>query len=405
MSAGARGVGGREPSPWQQRLAVAGWEFRRFVKPKQLAVSLGITLVLGLVGYLFARAAERNARVSVEVAVVGAESLALASDSAVAFVKHPMPARDSLLDAVREREVDALLEVAGPERATLHMRRERPWRSTVEMRVSAARQAVRLEEAGLTPAQLTGLLAPVPLEVRLTDASRGGRTARVTAVIATGVVLYGLFIAMALMLVSVTAEKQLRVTEQLIAAIRPQEWIDGKIIGIAAVAMVNLGLMLLSGVVFLAGRAIATGTWSAPRVIGDPLLLGSTLLFALLGFAFWLTFFGAVAATIDDPNTSTRGPLMFVPTLFGASGFMVIGNPDSTFSRVLGLLPVTSSGAMPVRLASTDVPWWEVALSAALLVAGIFLLRRAAGRVFALGMLLTGKEPSWREVRRWMREA
>ena len=59
---------------------------------------------------------------------------------------------------------------------------------------------------------------------------------------------------------------------------------------------------------------------------------------------------------------------------------------------------------MPVRLASSDVPGWEIALSAALLLGGMLILRRIAGRVFALGMLMTGKEPSWSEVRRWMRE-
>lgn len=237
------------------------------------------------------------------------------------------------------------------------------------------------------------------------DRERGGRAARITAAAASVAVLYGVFMAMALMLVSVTAEKQLRVTEQMIATIRPQEWIDGKIIGIAGTAMVNVVLMALSAVLFLAGRALATGRWSAPQAIGNPVLLGTILLFALLGFAFWLAFFGAIAATIDDPNSSSRAPIMFIPILFQSAGFMILSNPDSTFARAMSIIPLTSSGAMPVRLATSDVPAWEVVLSAVLLLAGVLVLRRLAGRIFALGMLMTGKEPSWSEVRRWMREA
>lgn len=396
-----------EPSAWRQRLEVARWEFQRFVKPKQLLFSLLFTLVAGGVGYFMAKMAERSAQVEVEVAVVGGEALALPalSDSVVTFRAIPAAARDSAIEAVTAQELDAVLEVTGPETATLHVRRERPWRHEVTARVAAARQGARLRESGMRPEQLAALMAPGTVDLRVTDTERGGRAARLTAAMATFAVLYGVFMAMALMLVSVTAEKQLRVTEQLISTLRPQDWIDGKILGIAAASAINILLFGLSALIFFVGRAIATGRWNAPQAVSDPLVLGLILLFALLGFAFWLAFFGAVAATIDDPNTSTRGPLMFLPAVFQAGGFMILSNPDSTFARVLGIIPLTSSGVMPVRLASTDVPWWEVLLSLALLVGGVLLLRRAAGRVFALGMLMTGKEPTWGEVRRWVREA
>lgn len=406
MNAAEQARVGVGPSAWHQRWQVARWEFRRFVKPKQLLVSLVITLILGVAGYMFARLARNSAQGDVAVAVIGGEELSLPGRSAdgVVFVSHPASARDSLLREVARRNVDGVLEVVGADNATLHVRRERPWRSRVEREYAQARQAIRLGEAGLTRTQLEALVAPPSLEVRVMDAERGGKAARLTAAAASGAVLYGVFMAMALMLVSVTAEKQLRVTEQLIATIRPQEWIDGKIIGIALTAMVNVVLMALSAILFLAGRALATGRWSAPQAIDNPVLLGTILLFALLGFAFWLSFFGAIAATIDDPNTSSRGPLMFVPILFQGAGFMILSNPDSTFARTLSIIPLTASGAMPIRLASSDVAPWEVALSAALLLAGVLILRRLAGRVFALGMLMTGKEPSWSEVRRWMRE-
>jgi ABC-2 type transport system permease protein len=128
------------------------------------------------------------------------------------------------------------------------------------------------------------------------------------------------------------------------------------------------------------------------------------MLFALLGFVFWLSLFSAVAATIDDPNTSTRGPLMFLPALFSIAGFLVVRIPDSTFGRITGLIPFTSSSVMPARIAMTDVPAWEIALAALLLIGGALLARRTAGKVFAVAMLMYGKEASWGEIRRWARE-
>jgi ABC-2 type transport system permease protein len=50
------------------------------------------------------------------------------------------------------------------------------------------------------------------------------------------------------------------------------------------------------------------------------------------------------------------------------------------------------------------VAWWEVPLALVLLVAAIWIFRRAAGKIFAVGMLMYGKEPSVREIWRWARE-
>jgi ABC-2 type transport system permease protein len=60
---------------------------------------------------------------------------------------------------------------------------------------------------------------------------------------------------------------------------------------------------------------------------------------------------------------------------------------------------------MPARVAITDVPAWELVLSALLLLGGTMLARRTAGKVFAVAMLMYGKEPSWGEIRRWARES
>jgi ABC-2 type transport system permease protein len=137
----------------------------------------------------------------------------------------------------------------------------------------------------------------------------------------------------------------------------------------------------------------------------DPAAILWIVLFALLGFIFWISLFAAIAATIDDPNTSTRGPLMFLPAFFAVPAFLIGLNPDSTFARILGILPLTSSTVMSARVTLTDVPVWELLLSAALLAGGSLLARRIAGKVVAVAMLMYGKEPSWGEIRRWVRES
>ena len=69
--------------------------------------------------------------------------------------------------------------------------------------------------------------------------------------------------------------------------------------------------------------------------------------------------------------------------------------------RSLSLIPGTSSVAMPMRLVLGEVSTVELLSSLILMVAGIAVLRLIAGRVFAAGIMLYGKEPSWLDIALW----
>ncbi len=392
-------------SDWSSRLLIARWEFRRFVKPNQLMVSFVLMFVLGAIGFGVGKWANRSKSNVSHVAVIGGSALGIVNrDTVDAIARIPADAAslDSLRGALTAQKLDGILILQGTDSARLVVRRSAAWTRTLETQLAGERRRVALARAGIGPAQLAGMLAPVAVT---TEFQRGtdGRAARVAAQMSVGLVLYGLFMSMAYMMVSVTAEKQLRVTEQVMTAISPQVWIDGKIIGLTVVAFVNVLLAIASGMIWFVGRSVATGTPFAMGGVGAGTML-LIALFALLGFMFWLSLFSAVAATIDDPNSSTRGPLMFLPALFSFAGFLIIRAPDSGFARATSLIPLTSSAVMPARITMTEVPAWEIVLSALLLLGGAFVARRIAGKVFAVGMLMYGKEPSWREVRKWARE-
>jgi ABC-2 type transport system permease protein len=64
----------------------------------------------------------------------------------------------------------------------------------------------------------------------------------------------------------------------------------------------------------------------------------------------------------------------------------------------LSHFPLTAPLAMPLRIASGTVSFWEIALSLALLAASILLSLRAVARFYAFGLLLYGQKLSWREL-------
>lgn len=207
----------------------------------------------------------------------------------------------------------------------------------------------------------------------------------------------GVFSGFGFMFTAITTEKQQRVTEQLLTLISTKEWIDGKILGISLFclkSMVTTGLFLylmLQAVSLVKGK----GMFVLPITA---LELTSALLFVSLGLLLINSFMAGFAATIDDPNHSSRSIIMFLPTVPLGIVFSAMDNAEGTLMHILSLFPLTSFAAMPMRMASVSVPWWEWVLSLVLLIACLFWLKNAASRVFELGIRMYGKEPEWSQL-------
>jgi len=69
----------------------------------------------------------------------------------------------------------------------------------------------------------------------------------------------------------------------------------------------------------------------------------------------------------------------------------------------LSLIPFSAPIAMPVRWAAGTLPTSEVALSLVVLALAIVGVTWVAARIYRVGMLMTGKRPSVRELVRWVR--
>ncbi len=382
---------------------VARWEFLRFVKPKQQLAGILVTIVLFGGAMWLARMARGEDRVR-NVAVIGGETFELpaaSADASVRFIPHGAADEPALREQVRERDLDGVLVVHDVDSAELYVRSGGNWTGDVQMLLSAARQRHMTERAGLSPEVLATILTPPRLEI---THERGGES-RAERFVLIGVVtlmLLAVFTGVAYIFTSITGEKQIRVTEQVISAIPAQAWIDGKIIGLIGVSIVGVaGQAVAFGVVLLGMRAWSGGGPPLPATLGEPLTVLVIVLFGLLGLCFWFAFLGVVAASIDDPNSSTRSSFLMLPMFVTSLAFFILGDGSTRFAQVLSLLPPTAPSAMPVRMLTGDATGLEIGLSLLLLAAGTWLLRIAAGRVFRIGMLMYGKEPTWAEVRRW----
>ena len=379
---------------------VAGWEFRRYFKWKDQIIGLIVFLGIGAIWYGASRLMQGRGS-SVTVAVVDMQ-LNAPPDSRLQLV--PAADTDSARrEGLRTGELNGVLSRRSDGTYELLVNKDPRYRAELHTLLTETLMHQRLSASGLTAEDLARINAPVPLEVQFTDPSRQrtGTPEKVIAGALIGVMLLSVFSSMAYLMTGITGEKQLRVTESVVSAISPQAWIDGKVIGITAYALTGVGNLVIGGLVVAVAARLATD-FRMPPISVRPGTIVIIALIAVLGMILWNCFFAAVAATIDDPNTSTRSSLLMLPVVPVGMAFIVFRDPDTLLSRVLAVFPLTSAPSMPARMVLSDPGIAEIVLSMALLIGAIWLTRRIAGRIFEVGMLLYGKEPTWREIARWI---
>jgi ABC-2 type transport system permease protein len=253
-----------------------------------------------------------------------------------------------------------------------------------------------------------------------------------------GFVIYILiFLYGSMVMRGVVEEKANRIIEVLASSARPFDIMMGKVLGIGMVgltqvlAWIVLGLILLAivGVAFAAGvdttaateavmqaqaaqaqqpispmsgGVMKIGSMSIPAVSVPTLLL--FVFYFLAGYFLYATLFAAVGSAVDQESDANQ--LTLPVTLPVILTMMFIGNvisaPSGTFATVTSLIPLFTPILMTVRVAATDVPAWQIALSVVLSIGAFFGAVWMASRIYRIGMLSYGKKPSIAEVARWI---
>ena len=208
------------------------------------------------------------------------------------------------------------------------------------------------------------------------------------------ILLYGQMVA-----TNVATEKSSRAMEVLITSADPTSMMFGKVLASCLAGLIQLIVVFGSGfLLFNLNKSYWADNMVINSIFDMPLsLLIYMLVFFILGFFIYAFMFGAIGSTaskLEDINTSTM-PVMLLFII----GFMVVvysmsgGGVDSTLMKICSFVPFTSPMAMFTRIAMSTVPFYEIALSIAILIlstAGIGIL---SAKIYRVGVLLYGTTP------------
>ncbi len=284
----------------------------------------------------------------------------------------------------------------------------------LERELSAAVREQRLAAAGYDAAEISRLARPVALAtVRVSEEGSRAEGAEAGILLAyflffllyTVLVVYGQQV-----MTGVLEEKSSRIVELVVATTRPFELMLGKLTGICAVALTQLGIWLAALALFTLPGVVAVLTW-LPAGIDLPSLRPALtihfLLFFVLGFFAYSTIYAAIGAAFNNVQEAQQFAgfavlFLIAPVLFF---WTVLNDPDSTLSTVLSLLPCFTPLLMVLRLAVKTPPAWQIAAGYLLTTAFTLLMVALAARIYRTGILMYGKKPTLRELWRWVRYA
>ncbi len=384
---------------YKQVLTVALWEYRRFFKLKNELLGIVVLLLVFAISYFGSRYAASGSSGKPLLSVINdfdPQLIEMLSETYTVKALSPGEKEKYLKEMAVSKE-GLLLEIVD-EGFLLHAWKKPGNIKALRKTLANYNQQKLMQQIGLSEENLGKVLSPASLE-EVYFYETGNKSRTIMAYFFAGLMILAVFLSFAYQFTAITGEKQLKITEQIISAIKPQAWMDGKIVGIT---LTGLSSMLTYSIISILGGILYfqfTGA-SVTRIL--PFLhLPSVLLFlafTLTGILIWNAFLAAIASMITDPNNSGKSSVMLLPVIFVVASFLVLRDPDSGFSIFLSWFPLTSATAMPMRWVATEVEWWHLAGSFVLIASTFYMLRRLAAKIFHVSILMSGKEPSVKEV-------
>ena len=266
-----------------------------------------------------------------------------------------------------------------------------------------------LAQRGVTGTQAGALLKPVKLETIRVEAGRetkGSGQAMFFAVFAmvmllyTAVIFYGVSVMRA-----VLEEKNSRVMEVLLSSATSTELMAGKLIGVGAVGLTQIGIWIVMAAVYAFPALAASVSLGEIRI--PPLTLAAFALFFLLGYLLYSSVYAAIGAVITSEQEGQQLQFIILLPLI-ISVFMmgpVMRAPDAPVAVWTSMVPFFSPVLMYLRIAVQTPPVWQIALSLLLLVATIAGFLFLCARIYRIGILMYGKRPTLPEILKWLKYA
>jgi ABC-2 type transport system permease protein len=240
----------------------------------------------------------------------------------------------------------------------------------------------------------------------------------------------------------VIEEKTSRIVEVIVSSVKPFQLMMGKIVGVGMVGLTQFLLWIVLTLLIVVGFQTAfPSKFKAPQTdkmlvtdsrIASPVqitedtmqmddsmmaqvaegvrsinfgtIIFSFLFFFIGGYLLYAALFAAIGGAVDSETDSQQ--FMFpitIPLIIAiVMAQYVINEPNGAIAFWFSIIPLTSPVIMMIRI-PFGVPFFDLALSATLLVLGFLGATWMAAKIYRTGILMYGKKVDYAELWKWLR--
>lgn len=254
--------------------------------------------------------------------------------------------------------------------------------------------------------------------INVNDTTANSSIASTIGYVAGFLIYFILLVYGSQVMMGVMEEKTNRIAEVIISSVKPFQLMLGKIIGIGLVALTQFFLwvafiFIIYNVTQASGNAspamsgLVGGVQQVFGSINVPMILFGFIFYFLGGFFFYASLYAAIGSAVNEDMREAQSlsfPITLLVIFSIAMMSVAINDPTGPVAVWGSIIPFSSPIIMMARIpfgVPGTVPWWQLALSMALLIAGFLFSVWLSGKIYRTGILMYGKKPSWKEMMKW----
>jgi ABC-2 type transport system permease protein len=328
--------------------------------------------------------------------------------------------RQQLTTQVREGKLDGFAwletDAATTRKATYYARNASDFiqSSLVSRALRIALSQRQLTERGFSLVEAKTVLSPVTLDTVHIDKGGTSKSNGLGAIFLPFLLLFAIYMTVLIygiyVMRSVIEEKSSRVVEVLLGSVTPMQLMAGKIIGVGAVGLTQIGIWTAVGSILGTGSVAMTRQIMGDSMKDAHVTTAALILFPvffILGYATYACLYAAIGALVnsDEDAQQLQFPVTLPLVFCMVFATVIIRDPNSPLAFWLSMFPLTSPIIMFVRVSVSMPPVWQIALSMAISVASLYGLIWLTSRIYRVGILMYGKRPGVAEIFKWIRYA
>ncbi len=278
----------------------------------------------------------------------------------------------------------------------------------LESALQQLKSTIAAEKAGVTQEQLSEIDQPVQFQKVALE--KGAKTedelnqARVFVYVLLFVIYFSVIFYGNMVAVEVATEKSSRVMEILISSVSPVKQMFGKILGIALLGLTQYAVIIASGYLFMQMQEDDLAEAGFLSFLNFSNLSASLIIYAIvffiLGYLLYATILAMVGSLVSRAEEVQQMimPVQFLIIIAFFIAMFGLSTPSSTFVTISSFIPFFTPVVMFLRVGMLSIPFWEVAVSLALLIGSIVFFAIIGAKVYRGGVLMYGKSSSLKDI-------